>query len=205
MTTTTAVAPALDLPQLSVPCPTCGSGPGRLCTSHSGTRVRRDTVHQERRADWATVQMSKARARAAHLDSTAAQPPVEAPPVEAPPVDTIEHGTPRGYNQHRTRKVPFCQPCRDALNAQNRERRAARQGWNGGRVGEPTAPAPVPTGRDCPVSGCGELATVPQPAARMVRVSWPDSREPARWYCPGACRAYGEALAEVRAIGDRRA
>ncbi|AMS01600.1 zinc finger domain-containing protein [Streptomyces venezuelae] len=193
-------APALTLPQLSVQCPDCNSGPGRLCTSHGGTRYRRDTVHQARRAAWATVQTDKARARTARVDSTAARPA-----VEALPVDTIEHGTPRGYNQHRTRKVPAYQPCRDALNARNRERRAARQGWNGGRVGEPTAPAPVPTGRDCPVSGCGELASAPQPTARMVHVVWPYSREPGRWYCPGPCQAYGLALAEIRAIGDRRA
>ncbi|MFE2556645.1 hypothetical protein ACFXGT_11505 [Streptomyces sp. NPDC059352] len=193
-------APALTLPQLSVCCPTCGSTAGRLCTSHGGSRYRRDTVHQERRAAWGALQTSKAKTRAAHVAGPAAPTP-----AEAPPLDTIEHGTTRGYNQHRTRKVAACQPCRDALNAQNRERRAARQGWNRGRTGEPTAPAPVPTGRDCPVSGCGQLATAPKPTARMVHVVWPFSREPGRWYCPGPCQAYGLALAEIRAIGDRRA
>ncbi|WP_435969336.1 zinc finger domain-containing protein [Streptomyces sp. Qhu_M48] len=192
-------APALTLPQLSVACPACGSAASRLCTSHSGSRSRRDTVHQERRAAWGALQTEKAKARAAHV---AAPTPT---PVEVPPVDTIEHGTTRGYEQHRRRKVPQCQPCRDALNAQNRERRAARQGWNGGLAGTPKAPAPVPTGRDCPVLGCGELASTPQPAASMVHVVWPFSREPGRWYCPGACQAYGLALAEVRAIGDRDA
>nr|WP_143204889.1 hypothetical protein [Streptomyces sp. CB02009] len=204
-------APALTLPQVSVACPACGSAAGRLCTSHEGSRYRRNDVHRERRAAWAALQTSRAKARAAHVAGAAAPIVVETP-VEAPPVDTIEHGTPRGYNQHRTRKVPFCQPCRDALNAQNRARRAERAGasaaqqtWNRGHVGTPTAPAPVPTGRDCPVSGCGELATAPRPRARMVRVSWPDSREPGRWYCPGACQAYGLALAEIRAIGGRDA
>lgn len=64
----------------------------------------------------------------------------------------------------------------------------------------PATPPPPPTGRDCPASGCRTLATEPRPAARMVRVEWEGSREPARWYCPGPCRAYGLALAEVRAI-----
>ncbi|MFE9737312.1 hypothetical protein [Streptomyces sp. NPDC006477] len=194
------IAPALSLPELSVACPSCGSAAGRLCTSHSGTRLRRDTIHQPRRTAWASLQKEKAQARAAYVDPEAARKA-----LAQLPADTIEHGTTRGYNQHRAKKVPFCQPCRDALNAHNRERRAARQGWNRGRIGEPTAPAPVPTGRDCPVEGCGELATAPRPAARMVRVGWLNSREPERWYCPGACQAYGLALAEIRAIGDRRA
>ncbi|MFB4197746.1 zinc finger domain-containing protein [Streptomyces carpaticus] len=33
---------------LTVACPACGSAPGELCTSHSGTRVRRSDVHQAR-------------------------------------------------------------------------------------------------------------------------------------------------------------
>ncbi|SCD61697.1 zinc finger domain-containing protein [Streptomyces sp. PpalLS-921] len=37
-------------PALAVACPTCGSQPGQLCTSHSGTRVRRHDVHQARTA-----------------------------------------------------------------------------------------------------------------------------------------------------------
>ncbi|MEV7282849.1 hypothetical protein [Streptomyces sp. NPDC093111] len=122
--------------------------------------------------------------------------------------DGIDHGSTRGYYQHRSRKVvPICQPCRDAYNKDHRAKRAAAKAWNGGMIGGPPAPPrPVPTGRDCAKSGCGELATAPQPGARMVVVSWPTpSREPARWYCAGACAAYGRALAEVRAIGDRRA
>ncbi|MYV64458.1 hypothetical protein GT043_00440 [Streptomyces sp. SID2131] len=98
------------------------------------------------------------------------------------------------------------------MNAQTKARESVREGaspaqqsWNRGRVGTPTAPAPVPTGRDCTVEGCGALASTPKPAPRMVRVTFPGSREPARWYCPGPCRAYGEALAEVRAIGGRDA
>lgn len=37
-------------PALAVACPACGSTPGVLCTSHSGTRVRRSDVHQARTA-----------------------------------------------------------------------------------------------------------------------------------------------------------
>ncbi|MFJ1782570.1 hypothetical protein ACIOKA_38325 [Streptomyces anulatus] len=37
-------------PALAVACPACGSAPGVLCTSHSGTRVRRNDAHQARTA-----------------------------------------------------------------------------------------------------------------------------------------------------------
>lgn len=40
--------PTTDLPALAVPCPTCGSPADALCTSHSGTRLRRHDVHQTR-------------------------------------------------------------------------------------------------------------------------------------------------------------
>ena len=43
-------APAASLPAISVACPRCGSAPGELCTSHSGTRLRRSDVHQARTA-----------------------------------------------------------------------------------------------------------------------------------------------------------
>ncbi|BAU83317.1 hypothetical protein SLA_2390 [Streptomyces laurentii] len=120
--------------------------------------------------------------------------------------DGIDHGTPRGYAQHRQRKVlPPCAQCRAANSTRERQRRQAQKAWNNGATGTPIPGRTVSTGQDCAVSGCGELAAVPRPAARMVRVDWPGSREPARWYCPGACRTYGLALAEVRAIGDRRA
>lgn len=75
-------APALNYPEVSVACPACGSAAGRLCTSHSGSRYRRDTVHQERRAAWGALQTSRAKARAAHVTAQAAPPVVEAPPVE---------------------------------------------------------------------------------------------------------------------------
>ncbi|NEA42727.1 hypothetical protein [Streptomyces sp. SID11385] len=44
---------ARALPQLQAACPACGARPGELCTSHSGTRVRRHDVHRARRAAWA--------------------------------------------------------------------------------------------------------------------------------------------------------
>ncbi|MER5503157.1 hypothetical protein ACFYXP_39750 [Streptomyces sp. NPDC002466] len=43
-------APALASPALAVACPACGSRPGALCTSHSGTRTRRHDVHRARTA-----------------------------------------------------------------------------------------------------------------------------------------------------------
>ncbi|MFF9146350.1 hypothetical protein ACF1BN_15965 [Streptomyces sp. NPDC014861] len=126
-------------------------------------------------------------------------------------VDGIDHGTHRGYGQHLRRGIPPCQGCRDVHSERERERKArlreakgasaTQRAWNQGAVGTPVAGRDVPVGRDCPVSGCGALGTEPRPAARMVRVEWPGSREPARWYCPGPCKAYGVALAEVRTLG----
>ncbi|OII63805.1 hypothetical protein BJP40_02655 [Streptomyces sp. CC53] len=73
--------------------------------------------------------------------------------------------------------------------------------WNQGKTGKPTPAAPRPVGRECPVPGCGAPAAEPRPARGMVRVWLAGSREPARWYCPGGCAAYGQALAEIRALG----
>lgn len=49
-------APAVDLPAIGVDCPACGSPAGLLCTSHSGTRERRDDVHRLRTAAWRAQQ-----------------------------------------------------------------------------------------------------------------------------------------------------
>ncbi|MFD7861832.1 hypothetical protein [Streptomyces sp. NPDC059783] len=49
------------LPALAVACPTCGSQPGQLCTSHSGTRQRRHDVHQTRTAAFAAQQTTTTR------------------------------------------------------------------------------------------------------------------------------------------------
>ncbi|WP_327335910.1 hypothetical protein OG384_04550 [Streptomyces sp. NBC_01324] len=45
-------------PALAVACPSCGSVPGQLCTSHSRTRVRRHNVHQARTAAWRAAQQN---------------------------------------------------------------------------------------------------------------------------------------------------
>ncbi|MFE4334053.1 hypothetical protein ACFRQM_32965 [Streptomyces sp. NPDC056831] len=41
-------APVLRFPQLAVPCPRCGAPRGQLCTSHGGSRVRRNDTHVAR-------------------------------------------------------------------------------------------------------------------------------------------------------------
>ncbi|MEV0915446.1 hypothetical protein AB0I93_14395 [Streptomyces sp. NPDC049967] len=46
------------LPALAVACPSCGSVPGQLCTSHSGTRTRRHDVHQTRTRAYAATQQT---------------------------------------------------------------------------------------------------------------------------------------------------
>ncbi|WP_162794725.1 hypothetical protein [Nonomuraea lactucae] len=48
----TASGPARELPQIAAACPTCNAQPGDLCTSHSGTRVRRHDTHVTRTAAW---------------------------------------------------------------------------------------------------------------------------------------------------------
>lgn len=45
-------------PALAVPCPACQSPAGQLCTSHSGTRVRRNDVHQDRTKAHAAAQQT---------------------------------------------------------------------------------------------------------------------------------------------------
>lgn len=45
-------------PALAVACPACGSKRGALCTSHSGTRVRRSDVHQLRTAAHVAAQLA---------------------------------------------------------------------------------------------------------------------------------------------------
>lgn len=81
-------------------------------------------------------------------------------------------------------------------------RRASRasQEWNQGRAGQ-TPPTAVlrPVGLACTTERCGELAEGRKPNG-FTRVHVPDSREPGRWYCSPGCAAYGQALAEIRAI-----
>ncbi|MFI6279617.1 hypothetical protein [Streptomyces sp. NPDC050988] len=52
----TSPEPDRELPQIAVGCPACHAKPGDLCTSHSGTRPRRDNTHQARSAAWANTQ-----------------------------------------------------------------------------------------------------------------------------------------------------
>ncbi|MFJ3590117.1 hypothetical protein ACIQUY_31855 [Streptomyces sp. NPDC090231] len=47
------------IPALAVACPSCGSTPGQLCTSHSGTRTRRHNVHQTRTRAYAATQQTR--------------------------------------------------------------------------------------------------------------------------------------------------
>ncbi|MFJ2407048.1 hypothetical protein ACIOUE_37775 [Streptomyces xanthochromogenes] len=76
----------------------------------------------------------------------------------------------------------------------------SRKAWNQGKTGIGRAAADTPVIERCPVEGCGSESTGPAPAKNMVKVRLPRSSEPARWYCPGRCRAIGQALAELRAI-----
>jgi len=48
-------APAFDLPQVTVTCPTCHAEPGDLCTSHGDTRAWRHDVHQDRTTAWREI------------------------------------------------------------------------------------------------------------------------------------------------------
>jgi hypothetical protein len=47
------------LPALAVACPSCGSAPGQLCTSHNGTRKRRHDTHQPRTAAHRAAQQTR--------------------------------------------------------------------------------------------------------------------------------------------------
>lgn len=51
--------------------------------------------------------------------------PKRVPPVR-PPAE-IAHGTARGYRHHRRRGEDPCEPCREALRVEGRERRASRR------------------------------------------------------------------------------
>ncbi|MFJ8992659.1 hypothetical protein ACIRQH_19960 [Streptomyces sp. NPDC102279] len=51
-TRTDPPTPASDLPQIAVDCPTCQATPGDLCTSHGGTRTRRNDTHRSRTDRW---------------------------------------------------------------------------------------------------------------------------------------------------------
>src|SRR5687768_15894381 len=82
--------------------------------------------------------------------------------------------------------------------SENQQR--ARHAWNKGLTGKPRAASDTAVVETCTVDGCGSPADQPQPNAAMVRVHVPDSREPARWYCPGRCAAIGRARADLATI-----
>ncbi|NEA42729.1 hypothetical protein [Streptomyces sp. SID11385] len=91
------------------------------------------------------------------------------------------------------------------MTAKSRPSTPAQQTWNQGRkdgkkpAKKPKKPEGLPLVERCDHPRCG-VPAVAAPAADMVRVRVRGSREPARWYCAGPCAAYGEALAEIRAI-----
>jgi hypothetical protein len=89
-----------------------------------------------------------------------------------------------------------------ATTSQKTAAKKAKQAWNGGMVGTPEPPKDIPTTPgQCTKTGCGvRTADTGCPGPDMVRIAVPGSREPARWYCPGPCAGYGQALAEIRAI-----
>lgn len=133
--------------------------------------------------------------------TTTAQAGTTTVPAAGPtPGNTTEHGTMRGYRQHKANGEPYCDACRAAKAEQNRKYK------------KPTAPKPTPQpaarhGRDCITPGCGTPGTDPQPATRMVLIQLHGSRQAPTWYCAGRCAEYGQALADVRAIpvgGGRR-
>ncbi|WP_329311658.1 hypothetical protein [Streptomyces sp. NBC_01262] len=128
----------------------------------------------------------------------------------------IEHGTMKGVGQHKYRKVPATQECgcRQALSDYRAERKAASprkprpasstsKAWNGGMTGATPVLPPRPLTGECSVPGCGVgTADTGRPGPDMVTVTVPGSREAPRWYCPGWCAVYGQALAEIRAIPE---
>lgn len=71
----TSPAPAHELPQLALACPTCQAKAGDLCPSHSGTRTRRNDTHQARRAAWAEAGRSDEGADLAQYPSPGSEIP----------------------------------------------------------------------------------------------------------------------------------
>lgn len=117
----------------------------------------------------------------------------------------IEHGTLRGWRQHKRRGIPACGPCAEARRQDNETQaddatQHARQQWNRGQTGTGRPAASTPVVETCTVTGCGSTADKPRRDASMVSVLVPGSSEPARWYCPGRCAAIGRALADLRSV-----
>lgn len=106
----TSPAPARELPQLAVPCPTCHATPGDLCTSHSGTRPRRNDTHVTRTAAWLGATRTAAwlgaepRDLGLDLNQVNLTPPPErtfVEQIETPGVDALLDETRPAQSQYR--------------------------------------------------------------------------------------------------------
>lgn len=127
----------------------------------------------------------------------------------------IEHGTPKGYRQHKYRGTDICQGCREAHNAEVREKKAERRktqaqaDWYGGKYGPggvSRTPTPITPPGQCTTDGCGQATGLAQSRPDgWVQIQVVGSREPARLYCSGSCANYGIALAELRVGGELHA
>lgn len=97
----TGPEPARQLPQLAVPCPTCHAKPGDLCTSHSGTRQRRNDTRQARRAAWVEAEHNDFGMMSNRVNLT---PPPErtfADSIESPTIDAQIDETQPAQAQYR--------------------------------------------------------------------------------------------------------
>ncbi|MGC5041060.1 hypothetical protein ACLQ2C_36595 [Streptomyces sp. DT73] len=123
----------------------------------------------------------------------------------------IDHGSVRGYRQHRYRKIAATEECgclkaiRDHQRASKPvpERSQRQREWYGGQFvtaasgSQPGRPI-LPPG-DCPVDDCGQEAAGRSKQRRgWVRAHVHGSTMPPRAFCSGACAAVGIALAELR-------
>lgn len=60
----------------------------------------------------------------------------------------IDHGTPKGYRQHKRRRVTVCRPCQavyDTDQEAGAEDRSAEHVWNGGLLAKKASPASTTT------------------------------------------------------------
>lgn len=123
----------------------------------------------------------------------------------------IEHGTLKGYNQHRNRRVPVPKAdecgCRAAYNASRREQAAERaprsaHEWNQGLTGVPPVIAARPLSARCSTEGCGVDVAPEAAGAGWVYVRVVGSAMCGRWYCCGPCATVGIALAELRPAAE---
>lgn len=118
----------------------------------------------------------------------------------------IDHGTVRGYRQHKYRGVPHTTECGclDAYRADQADERADKRrataeqkAWNGGLIGERTAPLAQPVPARCTDPECGTPA-----AGQELPDGWEGATVDGvrRRYCRAWCATYAQALADIRAI-----